>query len=330
MCKAVSISSPNPDFSYKYNPLINNKILIGLAGALIAVLSWGGMFPIAKVILQSMDAFYMTLIRYVITATIFLLLLLALEGKQTLKYEGKFIPALIYGSFGFAGFSLLAFEGLRRSAPAHASTIAALQPMMMVFFVWATKGVRPAKFTLVCVMVALLGVILVITKGDVLHAFSGGSLLGDALVFLGALSWVVYTLAAARFPGWSAVRFTALTCAPAMLTVGLITAFATAIGYIHAPDWPTLVHIKWEMIYMVVFASTLAVIGWNVAVKNLGPLNVVLFGNLIPVIVLMIGLWQGQRFQPIEFIGVGIVIAALVANNLYARRQLRPALSPST
>jgi drug/metabolite transporter (DMT)-like permease len=310
--------------------LINNKIFIGLAGAIIAVLSWGGMFPVAKVILNSMDAFYMTLIRYLITAIIFLALLVALEGKRALKYEGKFLPALIYGSFGFAGFSLLAFEGLRRSVPTHASTIAALQPMMMVFFIWATKGVRPAKFTLGCVMVALIGVILVITKGDLLHAFSGGSLLGDGLVFFGALSWVVYTLAAARFAGWSAVRYTALTCAPAMLTVTLITAFATAIGYIHAPDWPTIVNLKWEMTYMVVFASTLAVIGWNVAVKNLGPLNVVLFGNLIPVIVFIIGLWQGQRFQPIEFIGVGIVIAALVTNNLYARWQTRPALNPST
>ena len=281
------------------------------------------MFPIAKNILFSIDAFYMTLIRYVITALIFFALLIFIEGKAALKYEGKFLPALIYGSFGFAGFSLLAFEGLRRSVPAHASTIAALQPLMMVFFTWAIKGARPKNFTLACVAIALAGAMLVITKGDPAHAFSGGSLFGDSLVFLGAISWVVYTLGAGKFPGWSPMRFTALTCAPAMITVGLITFIATSIGYIHAPDLPTLMNVKWEMTYMIVFASVLAVIGWNVAVQKLGALNVMLFGNLIPVIVFVIGLWQGHQFQAVEFIGVAIVLGALVANNLYARRQIK-------
>jgi drug/metabolite transporter (DMT)-like permease len=301
--------------------LINKNILIGLAGALIAVLSWGGMFPIAKVILSHIDAFYMTLIRYVITASVFIFLLLMLEGKSALKFDGKFQPAFIYGSFGFAGFSLLAFEGLSRSTPAHASTIAALQPLMMVFFNWAIKKMRPANFTLVCVAIALFGALLLITRGDPLHAFSGGSLFGDVLVFLGALSWVVYTLGAAKFPNWSPMRYTALTCAPAMLTVSVITLILTGVGYIHMPDLSAIQSVKWEMIYMIIFASILAVIGWNVAVQSLGPLNVMLFGNLIPVIVFALGLQQGQKFQLVEFAGVALVLAALVANNLYVRRR---------
>lgn len=299
----------------------NISIFTGLVGALIAVLSWGAMFPIAKVILGHLDAFYMTLTRYVITASVFVMLLLALEGKSALKFDGKFWPAFIYGSFGFAGFSLLAFEGLSRSTPAHASTIAALQPLLMVFFNWAIKKMRPANFTLACVAIALFGALLLITRGDPLHAFTGGSLFGDVLVFFGALSWVVYTLGAAKFPGWSPMRFTALTCAPAMLTVIFITLGLTLVGYIHVPDVQAVLSVKWEMLYMIIFASILAVIGWNVAVKSLGALNVMLFGNLIPVIVFGIGLWQGQQFQAVEFMGVSLVLAALIANNLYLRQR---------
>jgi drug/metabolite transporter (DMT)-like permease len=302
--------------------LINKKIFIGLVGVLIAVVSWGGMFPVAKIILSHIDAFYMTLIRYVITASVFIFLLFILEGKSALKFDGKFLPAFIYGSFGFAGFSLLAFEGLSRSTPAHASTIASLQPLMMVFFNWAIKKMRPANFTLFCVAIALFGALLLISRGDPLHAFSGGSLIGDTLVFLGALSWVVYTLGAAKFPGWSPMRYTALTCAPAMLTVSLITLVLTGVGYIHMPGMSAILSVKVEMMYMIIFASILAVIGWNVAVQSLGALNVMLFGNLIPVIVFAIGMWQGQKFQAVEFAGVALVLAALVANNLYIRQQL--------
>lgn len=302
--------------------MINKNIILGLAGALIAVLSWGGMFPVAKVILSHIDAFYMTLLRYVITASVFLIVLFMLEGKGGLRFDGQFLPALIYGSFGFAGFSLLAFEGLSRSTPAHASTIAALQPLLMVFFNWAIKKMRPANFTLACVAIALFGALLLITRADPLHAFSGGSLFGDVLVFFGALSWVVYTLGAARFPGWSPVRYTALTCAPAMLTVAALTLAFTLTGYIHAPDMQAIGSVKWEMLYMIIFASILAVIGWNVAVQSLGPLNVMLFGNLIPVIVFAIGFWQGQKFHLVEFTGVSLVLAALVANNLYIRNKV--------
>ena len=45
--------------------------------------------------------------------------------------------------------------------------------------------------------VAIGGVLLVITKGDPAHVFAGGSLLGDLLIFLGAMSWIVYTMAGA-------------------------------------------------------------------------------------------------------------------------------------
>jgi drug/metabolite transporter (DMT)-like permease len=301
--------------------LFKNKIFIGALGALIAVLSWGGMFPIAKIILTHIDAFYKTLIRYVITASVFLLLLFLMEGKFALKFDGKFSAAFIYGSFGFAGFSLLAFEGLSRSTPAHVSTIAALQPLMMVFFNWAIKKIRPANFTLFCVAIALFGALLLITRGDPLHAFSGGSLIGDTLVFLGSLSWVVYTLGVAKFPGWSPIRYTALTCAPAMITVSLVTLALTLIGYIHIPDMQAIANVKGEMLYMIIFASILAVIGWNVAVQSLGPLNVMLFGNLIPVIVFAISFWQGQKIQLVEFAGVALVLAALVANNLYLRQR---------
>lgn len=35
-----------------------------------------------------------------------------------------------------------------------------------------------------------IGVLLVVTKGNLSHVFEGGSLVGDLLVFLGAASWV--------------------------------------------------------------------------------------------------------------------------------------------
>jgi len=67
---------------------------------------------------------------------------------------------------------------------------------------------------LCCIAAAIAGVFMVITKGDPANTFAGGALAGDLLILLGAMSWIVYTIGAVSFPGWSALRFTTLTALP--------------------------------------------------------------------------------------------------------------------
>jgi hypothetical protein len=52
----------------------------------------------------------------------------------------------------------------------------------------------------------------------------------------------------------------------------------------------------------------------------IGPQNAVLFGNLIPVTTFAIEIVRGYRPGVVELGGAALTIAALVANNLVARR----------
>src|ERR1019366_6803165 len=136
-----------------------------------------------------------------------------------LDYRGRFLRASFFGVVGFSGFSILAFVGLGRSRPEHAAIIMALQTPIAAFAHWVLKGTRPAIFTLGCIAAAIAGVFMVITKGDLGNTFAGGTLVGDLLIFLGAMSWIVYSIGAVSFPGWSALRFSTLTALPG--TVGI-------------------------------------------------------------------------------------------------------------
>jgi hypothetical protein len=46
-----------------------------------------------------------------------------------------------------------------------------------------------------------------------------------------------------------------------------------------------------------------------------------LLGNLVPVVTFAIRIMQGYRFATIELAGAGLVVAALIANNLYLQRR---------
>ena len=223
---------------------------------------------------------------------------------------------------GFTGFSILVFVGLGWSRPEHAAIIMALQTPIAAFVHWALKGTRPANFTLGCITLAIFGVYLVITKGDPLHAFAGGTFRGDVLIFFGAMSWIGYTVGAVSFPGWSALRFTTLTCLPGTAGIFVATGIATLSGAVSAPAGATVIAVGWELAYLALFTAVLAVLFWNTAIGYLGALNAMLLGNLVPVVTFAIRILQGYRFETIELAGAGLVVAALIANNLYLRGRI--------
>ena len=292
----------------------------GLSWVVVTILCWVPLFPVAKRALPFVDAFAMGTIRYAIGGALFVVLLVALEGRQALRYEGRFLQGALLGLIGITGFNVLVWYGLTFTRPEHAAIIMGIQTPLTALGVWATRGVRPAGFTLACTAVAFAGVVLVVTRGDPVHAFEGGALVGDLLVFLGALAWVTYTLASARFSGWSPIRFTVLTVLPGGVGLIAVNAIAIAAGIGTLPSAQALGAIAWQIVYFAVGTVVLGVLGFNFSVKYLGPLNTMLMLNLIPVGVFVIEAALGRSFALAEIVGASLVVGALVANNLYLRR----------
>jgi len=297
-----------------------NTSVRGAALLLLAATAWGGLFSVAMVTLPVLDPFHMTAIRYGITAVLFLGLLAVAEGLRSLRLEGRGLRAAMYGTSGFAGLGLLVFVGLEHSRPEHGAIIMATQPLIAAVVAWLLRGVRPARTTLMFLGVALVGVLLVVTKGHFAGLFAGGTGLGDALMFLGAVSWVIYTLGAADFPSWSPLRYTALTCVLSLPAIFGVTAIATASGYVSTPSARDVESVGWQLAYIVGIASVLGVLSWNAGNKLLGVVNGVLFINFVPITVFAIRIAQGHHFQAIEFVGAALVIGALIANNVVVRR----------
>jgi drug/metabolite transporter (DMT)-like permease len=285
----------------------------------LAIACWTPLFSVAKRTLPVLDAFALGTVRYAFGVALFVLLLAAFEGRQALGFGGRFVPAALAGLAGITGFNLFVWIGLVYTRPEHASIILALQSPLTALFVWFIRGQRPARFTLGCVAAAITGVVLVITKADPANALACGSLLGDGLVFLGAISWVTYTLAASRFPGWSPLRFTVMTCIPGAFGLVIANAIALALGVASIPSPEALAAVGWQIAYFSVCTVVLGVLGFNAGARALGPLNAILMLNLIPVGVFAIEAGLGRSFAAIELVGAAVVIGALVANNLYLR-----------
>jgi drug/metabolite transporter (DMT)-like permease len=292
----------------------------GFAAVLATAILWGVQFPVAKDAFAAVDAYHVTAIRYALGTLLLIPLFVAQEGRTALDYRGRFWPATVFGLVGMCVSPMLVFQGIAMSRPEHAAVIVALQPSMAAIADWVLRGRRPANFTLACIAVAFIGVVAVVTKGHPTTMFGQGELAGDLVILLGATCWVAYTMATENFRGWSALRFTVLTIVPGTIGCVVVTALLVWAGVATVPGTDALASVWWQLTYLTVGGIVISMICWNWGNQRIGALNTMLLLNSVPVVTFTVRVAQGHRFQAIELAGALVVVAALVANNLYLRR----------
>ena len=293
----------------------------------VTILFWGTQLPLSQHVLMSIDQYYFAVLRYCFGATLFALTLWWREGGRGFALEGRGWSLALHGCAGFTLFGVIVFWALYYTSPGHVSVIMALQPMMTAFWFWAVRGQRPQAHTMACIMLAFAGLALVITRGDFTHAISGASLIGDAMAFVGAIGWIIYTLGAQRFASWSPLRYTTLACLAGSAGVCILTLLLTPFGIARIPDAATVMAQLPAIAYIGIFPFYVAIFLFAIAVARLGALNTLLMANATPVAVFAVDALRGHAPVLAEWIGAGVVIAALVANNLLDRRQARVGLA---
>jgi drug/metabolite transporter (DMT)-like permease len=292
---------------------------------LLVIAIWGAFLPVGKSALQAVDPYWLTGMRFGAAACVFLILLWTQEGRTGFRTGGRLWKIALFGACGFAGFGICVFEGLRLTRPEIGGMILALTPIQIALFQWWRTRVRPDNVTLAAIVLALAGELLVLTSGD-LRRLVGGDAVGNGLVFLGSLFWTTYTLGGQQFPGWSPVRYTALSCTLGCIAIAAALAVATLAGHSRPPLASELVSVWPELGFMVFIVSVFGILLWNMAVARLGPLSAGLFANFTPVVTYLIALGQGRRPAALELAGAGIVLVALVANNRHQSNKVKAAL----
>lgn len=302
---------------------MKNSIFLGAFLCFIASVSWGAMFPVAHHAFTYIDPFYFTILRYGAVTIILVILLWWKEGLKAFRLEGNGAKLWFFGTMAFTVYNLLIFWGedlLGEPGVMVASIMESLMPMISIVIVWLFYKRRPYSFTLFCVVVSFIGAILVITKGDVGSFLSAtNNIVPSLLILIAVIGWVVYTMGGDKFRGWSVLRYSTLTCLLGTISAIVIVAIVTMTGYVSVPTLYTIQTVSPHLLFMIIFPGVIALIGWNIGVSILSPLNGLLFINFVPVTTLVISSIQGTHITSYEILGVGFIILSLLANNIFIR-----------
>lgn len=304
---------------------MKKNVLLGAFLCFIASVSWGAMFPVTNGAFKHMDPFYFTIFRYGSVTIILIVMLLWKEGIKAFRLEGRGFALWFFGTMAFAVYNILIFWGqdlLGDPGVMVASIGESLMPMISIVIVWMLYRNRPHIFTTICVIVAFVGASLVITKGDFGGFFSSvGDIIPTLLILIAVIGWVIYTMGGNQFAGWSALRYSTLSCILGTITAMIVVFAVTLTGYISVPTVEAVKIVSPHLAFMIIFPGVIALVGWNVGVSILSPLNGLLFLNFVPVTTLTIQIFQGHPITGYDYIGTAFIVLSLISNNIFLRIQ---------
>jgi drug/metabolite transporter (DMT)-like permease len=288
----------------------------------LAPLFWGGNVVAAKLVVGEIDPFLLLASRCVL-ATLFIFPFAyrhLVADWATVKRT--WLVLMAFGAIGYALFNVFLYAGLTMTTAVNSSIEQAALPMMIMGANFIIFRVRAKLLQIVGVVLAISGVILTATHGDIQRLVTLDVNAGDGFVILACLAYTGYTLALRFRPKIHIMSFMAISFSGAATTgLVMLALFGGGLGQI-----ATLVDASptvWGVIaYVAIFPSMFSQVAYARGVELVGPNRAAPSHNLIPVFgALGSVLILGERLEGYHFVAAAIIISGIFLAEWSARRK---------
>ena len=251
--------------------------------ALLTSFLFSGSYIAAKYTTSDLSPITTSLLRYTV-ALAFLVIILIHHKKTTLKISGKDIPKLILlGLSGIVGYHYFFLVSLRYTEVANTAIINATSPILtgIMAGIFLREKLTPRNY--LGIIVAFIGVLLLLSRGHIQNILMLRINIGDAIMLLATLSWVVYALIVKTL----LPKYSGFTLAFYASLFGVLVLAALSVG---EKPWFQIQSISTAsalgVLYMGIFASGLGYLCYNLSIQKIGPTRTSSFVySFVPVLV---------------------------------------------
>jgi len=271
---------------------------------------WGGTFIAGRILALALPAAVGSLLRYVVALAALVFAARWLEGGLPRLTRRQLVGTVLLGATGILAYNLFFLGALARLPASRTSLIIALNPVVTIAAASLLLGERMSPRRWLGVAVALAGVWIVVSRGDVLGSVTGSVGVGELLMFGGVCSWAAYTLIGRRV-------LTGLTPLAATTYASL---WGTAmLAVVAAPDLlaseraDLTLPVVLSALYLGLLGTAVAFVWYYQAVQRLGASRTVIFNNLVPVFGATFGvLLLGEPLLPSMLLGGAVAVAGVM------------------
>jgi len=231
-------------------------------------------------------------------------------------------PLAVLGLLGVGAYNSLQYLALQTSTPINVTLIASSTPIWMLIVGTLFFGERVRVAQALGGLLSMIGVLIVLLRGEIGAVASLRLVPGDLWMLLAAIGWAFYSwllarpspsLAGAQRPSWNWAEFLLAQTLFGVVFAGLAAGTEHALG---AP-WPQFnTTVVLALAFIAVGPAVIAYRAWGLGVLAAGPNVAGFFNNLTPLFAaLLSALWLGQPPQAYHGAAFALIVAGIVASN---------------
>lgn len=250
---------------------------------LLATALWAGNAIAGRVLVGSISPITLSAVRWGLAALLLLPLGWRVFMPRSALWQNK-KRFLLLGLFGVGSYNVLLYLALQTSTAINVTLIGASMPIWMLFIGAVFYQVKPSILQMIGAVVSLLGVGIVLTRGDLAALLSMEMVIGDLLIMLATILWAFYSWMLSR-PGssserqWPWAEFLMAQVTVGLLWTGFFDGFEIATGH-------AFIDLNWWTASLILFVaigpSLIAYRCWGLGVNGAGPTVAAFFANFIP------------------------------------------------
>jgi drug/metabolite transporter (DMT)-like permease len=285
--------------------IMSNSKLFPYVEALFAVIVWGASFIATKVALQDLSPITIVWLRFLMGVMIlgFVVVLRRQFSLPEKKESGYFA---LLGFLGITFHQWLQSNALQTSEAGTTAWIVSTTPVFMALLGWFLLKERLGWTKNFGILLAFLGVLVVVSKGD-LGSISIGKFgaPGDVLILISAVNWAVFSALSRRglkTHSASVMMFYIMLIGWVFTTLIFLTG--SGMGEI-----PSVTFNGWMAVgFLGIFCSGLAYIAWYDALQALSTAQTGVFLYIEPLVAVVVAFFiLGEPITLASLIG-GVVI----------------------
>lgn len=290
---------------------------------LVPPLMWAGNAVVGRLAAGHVPPLALNAMRWVLAALILLPLgWRALSTAQARREVAlRWRPLSMLGLLGIGAYNALQYSALTTSSVLNVTLIVASAPFWMLAIGALFYRVRPTVREAIGAGLSLVGVAIVLSRGDPSQLAQVRFVPGDLLMVAAAIAWSFYSwllarphpsLAPGQRPAWDWAAFLLV-----QVLFGVVWAGAAAgLEMLASP-----VQVRWSplvfgvLAYVAIGPSVLAYRCWGVGVAAAGPAIASIFANLTPVFAaLLSALVIGELPQGYHLVAFALTVAGILVS----------------
>ncbi|WP_319380869.1 DMT family transporter [Thiomicrorhabdus sp.] len=274
-------------------------------------LFWAGNFVLARAVHESVPPVGLAFWRWFAVAVIIVPWAWSELREQWPLMRAHPWLMIVYGVFSVGAFNTLMYIGLQTTSAVSALLLISSAPVFILLFAPLMLGSRLSAYQALGVLVSALGVLLVLTHGDLSVLEGFGHNVGVLWALAGVISWAFYSVLLHRLPkGIGGQGFFAMTVIVGVIAILPFYLIETFVQERPVEFGSTLLL---TVAYIAFFASILAYTFWNKGVSLIGAERAGAFIHLMPAFGLVLSaMLLGEQITSFDLGGLALIVAGLL------------------